>query len=89
MPQSDLVRFIVEELSELKAENVSVLDVRKQTDFTDYMIIASGRSSRHVSSMADNLVQRAKQAGFTLRGSGGQRAGRVGAHRSRPTPSCT
>lgn len=68
MPESELVRFVVDQLSELKAEDVSVLDVRKQTDFTDFMVVASGRSSRHVSSVAGNLVQRAKEAGFAPMG---------------------
>ncbi|MCA8967426.1 MAG: ribosome silencing factor [Planctomycetes bacterium] len=64
MTETELLRVTLAALDELKAENVTVLDVREQTDITDCMIVASGRSSRHVSSVAENVVVRAKEAGF-------------------------
>jgi len=64
MQETELIRTTLAALEELKAENVTVLDVRKMTDITDYMIVASGRSSRHVSSVAENVAMRAKEAGF-------------------------
>lgn len=51
----ELKDIAVEVLQDMKAENVEVLDVRKLTDVTDYMIIASGTSDRHVRSMAHRL----------------------------------
>lgn len=50
-------------LDDLKAKDVEVLDVRTLTGITDYMIVASGTSTRHVKALADNVVEKAKQAG--------------------------
>jgi ribosome silencing factor RsfS/YbeB/iojap len=51
-------------LADMKAVNVHVLDVRKLSDIFDTLVVASGTSDRHVRSIADLVVQRAKQAGF-------------------------
>ena len=50
-------------LDDLKAKDVQVLDVRTLTSITDFMIIASGTSSRHVKALSDSVVEKAKQAG--------------------------
>ena len=50
-------------LEELKAAQVEQLDVRKIASFTDYMIFASGSSRRHVSAIAESVVEAAKAAG--------------------------
>src|SRR3569832_2842227 len=50
-------------LDDLKAKDVKELDVRTLTGITDYMIIARGTSTRHVKSLADSVVEKAKQAG--------------------------
>jgi len=47
-------------LDDLKAENVVVIDVRDYASFTDFMIFASGRSTRHVKSIASEVVEAAK-----------------------------
>ncbi len=60
-------------LDDLKAKDVQVLDVRKLTSITDYMIIASGTSSRHVKATADNVVEKAKHAGCPPLGVEGER----------------
>ena len=57
-----LARLAVDALEDLKGEDIVVLDVRKLTDITDYMIVASGRSGRQVIALAENLVQRAKRS---------------------------
>ena len=59
----------------MKAVNVRVLDVRGLTDIADTMIIASGNSDRHVRSIADNVSQKAKAAGFRPLGTEGARDG--------------
>ncbi len=51
-------------LDDMKAIDVKIMDVRKQTTITDYMIIASGRSSRHVKATAQTLVEEMKHSGF-------------------------
>ena len=46
-----------------KAENVVVIDLTGKSDIADYMVIASGQSSRQVATMADKLVEVAKKNG--------------------------
>jgi len=60
----DLSDFVVNALEDLKAEQIQVLDVRHLTQITDAMIIASGRSDRHVRAIADALVEQCKEHGI-------------------------
>jgi ribosome-associated protein len=53
----------VEGLEEAKAKDIKVMDVRGITDIADYMVLATGTSSRHVKSIADRLVDHMKAAG--------------------------
>lgn len=74
--QSDRLRQLaVDALEDLKAVDILELDVRKISNFTDYMIIASGRSARQVAALAENVVVKAKQAGEPPLGVEGMRAG--------------
>ena len=50
-------------LEENKAEDVTVVDLAGKSDMADYMIVASGRSTRHVGAIADNLVKEFKKIG--------------------------
>jgi ribosome-associated protein len=59
----------------MKAVNVKTFDVRQVTDVSDCMVLASGNSDRHVRSIADRVVERAKQAGFRPMGIEGERDG--------------
>ena len=63
MQSKRLCRLAVDALEDLKAADIVRLDVRKLSDFTDYMIIASGRSARQVVALAENVVMKAKEAG--------------------------
>jgi len=55
-------KLALKALQALKADNIVVLDVHEQASFTDYMIFASGSSTRHVSAIADSVVEAAKAA---------------------------
>lgn len=55
---------ILKELDDDKAEDIAVIDLVGKTDLADTMIVASGRSQRHVGAMADKVVRRLKEAGF-------------------------
>ena len=71
----EVVQVVEGALDEMKAVNVKVLAVKKLTDITDTMIIASGNSDRHVRSIADRVVEHAKKAGFRPMGVEGERDG--------------
>lgn len=58
---SELVERIRNILDESKAVDISVLDVRELTSVTDFMVICSGTSSRHVASLAHKLMDTLKQ----------------------------
>jgi ribosome-associated protein len=71
--RSELLKSIViDALDDMKALEVKVLDVRGLTDVADTMIIASGTSDRHVRSVAKNVVEKTKAAGFRPHGIEGQ-----------------
>jgi ribosome-associated protein len=70
-----LLRIVNEALDDMKAVNVKVIDVRHLTDITDIVIIAPGNSDRHVKSIADRVVQFAKQNDFRPMGVEGAREG--------------
>ena len=72
---SDLNKAIVEALENLKGKNIVTLDVRELSDVMDTLIIASGTSSRHSRSLAENLVEETKKAGFRALGVEGLDAG--------------
>jgi ribosome-associated protein len=74
LPKS-LEQVVAAALQDLKADSVHVLDVRHLTTVTDTMVIASGRSDRHVRAIAGAVVEQAKKAGFRPLGVEGERSG--------------
>ncbi|MCE8515184.1 ribosome silencing factor [Ruegeria pomeroyi] len=56
-----LLERILTSLNDDKAEDLVQIDLRGKTSMGDYMVIASGRSTRQVSAMAEKLVQRLKE----------------------------
>ena len=73
--ESALLQAVRRALEDMKAANVKILDVRGMTDVADTMVIASGNSDRHVKSIAERVVEFAKQAGFRPMGVEGERDG--------------
>ncbi len=65
----------IEAINDLKALDVVVFDVRELTSITDSMIICSGRSNRHVKSIAESVVKKAKDAKLTYIKMEGEREG--------------
>lgn len=63
MQLEQLKDLVVETLNDMKARDISVMDVRGKTAVTDYMIVASGTSDRHVKAVAETVAYRAKEAG--------------------------
>jgi ribosome-associated protein len=62
-------------LNELKALDLIEIDVRGLTSITDYMVICTGRSNRHVKSLAENLVTAAKKQHLSYINMEGEREG--------------
>jgi ribosome-associated protein len=61
MRSKQLAQLVETALADIKAQDVQVLDVRKLTSIMDVMIIASGTSDRHVRSIADKVIEAAKE----------------------------
>lgn len=75
MQAKQLETLVTDALDELKAVDVRSLDVHDRSSFTDLMVIATGTSNRHVRSLADNVVKRAKEQGVPPLGMEGEREG--------------
>lgn len=76
MIESDeLKEQVLESLDNLKAIDVRVLDVRQLTDFTDYMVVATGTSNRHVQSLVNNVAEDVKEKGVKPLGIEGKESG--------------
>ena len=61
--QPPLLDLVIDALEEMKAKNITSLDVRAVTSVADDMVIASGRSARHVDAMTEHLLTKLKSAG--------------------------
>ena len=72
-PAPDLRQQVHAALEELKARDVKEIDVRGKTGITDWMVIASGTSTRHVKSIADEVMKFAKRIGNPPIGVEGER----------------
>jgi len=58
--------LILKSLDDGKAEDILDFDLRARSSLADYIVIASGRSTRHVSSLAENISKSLKQAGHKI-----------------------
>ena len=72
-PVEILRKQVLAALDELKAKDVKEIDVRGKTSIADILVIASGTSTRHVKSLADEVVRFVKKAGMMPLGVEGQR----------------
>ena len=71
-PLSQIVRAAIEDI---KGLDLKFIDVRELTTITDYMVLCTGTSNRHVKSIADNVIAKAKEAGYRPLGVEGMDAG--------------
>ncbi len=62
--QENVLELVRKVLDDNKAEDVVVIDLEGKSSLTNYMVVASGTSNRHVSSLADKLTEALKKAGF-------------------------
>ena len=72
-PTETLLKTVRDATEELKAKDVDEIDVRGKSSVTDYMVIASGTSTRHVKSIADEVMKFAKRLDVQPLGVEGER----------------
>jgi len=75
MNSEQLSELVVEALEDVKAKDIVKLDVRDMTTVTDYMVVASGTSTRHVQALVENVIEKAAKAGCKPIGVEGESGG--------------
>lgn len=76
MIESDALQaLVVTALEDGKAKDIKPIDVRGLTSIADFMVIASGTSDRHCKSLADRVVEKAREEGVKPLGVEGEASG--------------
>lgn len=75
MQSDELLKLAIFALEDIKGQEIISIDVRDKTSITDYMLIATGSSSRHVKSLIDNVLEKVKARGVRPLGSEGLDSG--------------
>ncbi|KEA64560.1 Ribosomal silencing factor RsfA (former Iojap) [Marinobacterium lacunae] len=75
MQTDQLINLVQNALDDMKARDVVMLDVTGKSSVTDYMLVASGTSKRHVMSVAQEVVDKVKEAGLRPVGIEGEGVG--------------
>jgi ribosome-associated protein len=68
MSPQNLRDHVVRALEDLKGRDIVALDVARATSVTDFMVIASGTSNRHVKALVDNVLESSKAKGIASLG---------------------
>ncbi len=66
-PETTLLSRILQSLEDDKAEQIVTIDMHGRSSLCDAIVVASGRSSRHVSAIAEHLARRLKEVGYGTR----------------------
>jgi len=69
-PSRTLLDLVLKTLDRDKAEDVVAIDLSNKSPMADYMVIASGRSNRHVAAIAEHLSEELKKQGIQSRAEG-------------------
>ena len=64
MKVSEIKRNIEKILDDNKAQNITCINLQKKSFIADYMVIASGTSSRHLQALSENLLEELKKLGL-------------------------
>lgn len=64
MQAEELLNIVRTVLDERKGQYITVLDVRGKTSFTDYMVLVTGTSDRHLKSLCDYVIEKLKEYGI-------------------------
>jgi ribosome-associated protein len=63
-PRNKFLQLVQKSLADDKGKDIAVIDLRRKSSLADYMVVASGTSSRHLATMAEHLRERLKAAGL-------------------------
>jgi ribosome-associated protein len=75
MHVDDIKRAAVEALEEIKARDITILDVRTMTSLFDYMIVATAESARQTKALARNVAEKLREMGVRPHGIEGEQTG--------------
>lgn len=75
MQLEQLKDFLADKADDMKAEDIVTIDVQGKSSVTDFMVICTGTSKRHVASIADHVASEAKKAGLEPLGVDGEQEG--------------
>jgi len=75
LQQNELTLFLADKADDMKAQNITTIDVQGKSSVTDYMIICTGTSKRHVNSIAEHVASEVKKAGMEPIGIDGEAEG--------------
>jgi ribosome-associated protein len=59
----EILRLVLARLDDMKAEDILTIDLRQKSSIGDYMVVSSGRSQRHVGSVAERIAADLHKAG--------------------------
>lgn len=66
----ETLKMILDRLEDLKAEDIATIDLTGKSTLCDYMVVASGRSNRHVGAIAENVMEGLSVAGISTHAEG-------------------
>ena len=75
MQNQEILSFVLDKIDDLKARDVQTFNVSSTSSITDFMVICSGNSKKHVQSIADNVVFEAKHINHPALGIEGMQEG--------------
>jgi ribosome-associated protein len=70
-----LTAFVIEKIEDMKGRDITTLAVAEKSNFADFMVVASGNSSRHVKSIAQSVATECRAEGIVPRGIEGNDVG--------------
>jgi ribosome-associated protein len=75
MSLENMKTAVIDAIEDIKGFDISVMDVRKLTNITNFMIVASATSSRQAKAIADNVREKIKEKGYAIRSTEGEKDG--------------
>ena len=65
IPETKMIDIVLQSLDDAKAEQTVAIDIAGKSSLADFMVVTSGRSNRHVSAVADQVMKAMRENGFS------------------------